>query len=221
MIHDVDATLAGLMVTALPEGTAVTFDAPQSSWEVDAPGSPLVSAALLDVCEDADGVSAQPWVERRDRDGTVVARQADRPQFAFTYLLSVWGVDRAEEHRTLGTLLVAFPEHVPGEALVGSVRERGVRIRFAAGAGSRYSWVWASWGVRVRGCVLLDVLARPPLADEPELARAPESVVLSVSGRDGDAAPLESLDATSPAGVWRRRVRRIQAGAGTDETPQP
>jgi hypothetical protein len=235
VIDDVDASVLGLVRTAIPQhDAAVRFDAPTADW-VAALKGPCIDLFLHDIVEDVGGRGAD-WVDIKDGDGRVIARQPPLRRYRLSYLVSAWASSPEVEHRLLGRLLRALVEadHLAAGVLVGSLLEeaRYVNVALAEPSPSRLRPhdLWSALGAPPRTSFELVVTA--PLRPAPVSETAPpvETLDLEVSREPGPRPPAvvatgKSGDPTGRLGLpgekrWTSfRIR--EKGAATEAAKPP
>lgn len=184
MFHEIDAAVRGLLVTGLPEGTAVSFAAPESSWE---PGrDPTVNVFLYQAQEDLQARIAH-WTDVRDQRDRVIGRQPPLRWYRVLYLITAWTADVAIEHALLGAALGALAAHdcVPAEHLSGSLAAAGQPVRLHAAPPDLVALptdLWSAFGIRPRPHLALVVIVPLVPAGITDLRARPGTVDLGVTG---------------------------------------
>ncbi|MEU4569432.1 Pvc16 family protein [Micromonospora sp. NPDC023956] len=187
MIWDVDLSVRAWLGSYLPPGVPVVFDPPDRCAQLD---GERVSAFLLDVEEDATGVSAT-WDDLRDDTGRLVGRRPPGRRYRFGYLLTAWGPDTEREHRLLGDLLVgcAGCTAVPTRFLTGALARANqpVVARSAPHRDGAAGSAWTGWGGVARTGLHLQLLVPYVPEATTDLAPAPREVSVSSADRRGTA----------------------------------
>lgn len=157
MFHHLDSALRSLLIGAIGEETEITFDTPQASWAKRVRETPTINAYLHYVYEDTQARAAS-WIERRDGNGRVVAREAPPRHYRVCYLLTAWAADTEREHALLGATLAALtvddtiqPPHLPE-----NLAEAGfpVTITVADPNSPRVGpEIWSALGIAPRGAL--------------------------------------------------------------------
>ncbi|WDZ87015.1 Pvc16 family protein [Micromonospora cathayae] len=185
MIWDVDLSVRAWLGSYLPAGVPVVFDPPDRCAQRT---GELVSAFLLDVEEDATGVSAT-WDEFRDDRGQVTGRRPPGRRYRFSYLLTAWGPDTEREHRLLGDLLVgcasctALPVRFHTGALARA--NQAVLVRSAPRRDGDTGSAWVAYGGAARTGLHLQLLVPFVPETQTDLAPAPREVSVNSAGRPG------------------------------------
>lgn len=157
VFHQLDSALRSLLLGAVAEKTEISFDTPQALWAERVRRTPTINAYLHYVCEDTQA-RAGSWIERRDTNGRVVAREAPPRQYRVCYMLTAWAADTEREHALLGAALAALaaqetiqPPHLPQ-----NLAESGfpVTITVADPNSPRVGpEIWSALGIPPRGAL--------------------------------------------------------------------
>ncbi len=212
VLHDADASLACWLTSVLPEGTTISFDAPEPGWASGPPDPPLVDAFLYDIREDEEGRPAG-WSAVRDKDGRTIGRQQAPRRYALRYLVTAWAAGPAvAEHELLGTLLPASAglDVLPGECLRGSLAGAGgpVLLRCApAGRDTDPGRCCAGFGLPPRAFLDLRLVVPVVPAQEQGLASPVREIALDVT-KPGIGGAEGLATARRPAGGSGRRWER-------------
>ncbi|MEV4664207.1 Pvc16 family protein [Micromonospora echinofusca] len=202
MIWDVDLSVRAWLGSYLPPGVPVVFDPPDRCAQL---AGERVSAFLLDVEEDPNGVSAS-WDDLRDATGQVTGRRPPGRRYRFSYLLTAWGPDTEREHRLLGDLLVgcAGCTALPVRFLVGALARANqpVVVRSAPRREGNGGSAWLPRDGAARSGLHLQLLVPYVPEATTDLAPAPREVSVS-AGRHGG---------TSGAPATRRPGRISEPG---------
>jgi hypothetical protein len=218
VIDDVDASVLALLRSVIPQReAAVRFDPPTPQWASSLKGA-CVNLFLHDIVEELGGRGAD-WTDVRADDGRVVARQPPLRRYRLSYLVSAWASSSEVEHRLLSRVLRTMVEadHLPAEALVGSLVEEGRCVDVAVADPSpsrlRPHDLWSALGTPPRACFEFVVTA--PLRPTPSTEAAPpvETVTLDVSKEPRHPTPVvaapprgRSPDSAKTGSAGRRRA---------------
>lgn len=227
MFHEVDASLHAFLTDRLPEGTAVSFDAPPGAD--GRPDAPQVCLFLYHVAEDAGGRAAG-WGEVRDEHHQVIKRHLPLRRYDLSYLVTALAPSVKDEHRLLGAVLAALVnyESLPTACLSSSLAAVGrpVPLRTAVLDPVAPGWkLWSALQMPPRACLDLVVTA-PLLPDRPlELASPPDILDLGITPSSDPAQarpPVMPGPAASPVRRWTTVRIRERIGTRTDpDGPAP
>lgn len=181
MFDHLDAVLRSLLAPALPDGTQLSFDAPQAAWAQA--GGARVNAFLHHVGE--DGKARAGFVEHRDASGRVIDRGRPPRRYRAGYSVTAWAADSAAEHALLGAVLTAFATHdtVPSQHLPEALAAPGQAVAVAvadAGLPRLTAETWSALGVPPRSTLDVVLTATLPLPEPAQLAAPPSKVKLGV-----------------------------------------
>lgn len=138
MFHDLDSTVAELLLRGLPpdivQQVTISFATPDGQFPTNVT-PPAINLFLYDLQENRDLRSAEPFLERA-ADGKVT-RALPPLRVDCSYMVTAWatGVQQPEqdEHRLLGETLRVLLRHkeIPPEALRGSLKKQAYPLRAA------------------------------------------------------------------------------------------
>ena len=172
-----------MLGAGLPEGTAVSFAAPEGSW---APETPTLNAFLSQVHEDLQARVAH-WTDLRDDRNRVVGRQPPLRRYRACYVLTAWTAGAEAEHALLGAALGALARYdcVPAEYLSGSLAEAGQPVRLDIASPNEPEPamdLWSALGIRPRTHLSLVLIVPLVPAVLGDLGTAPATIDLGIAG---------------------------------------
>lgn len=147
MIHHLDDTLRELLRQKVPIDDAaidIKFEMPNSDWETKLT-KPTVNLFLYDIRENLGLRSNESSLVRNGAIGTETPAPT---RVDFTYLITIWTKDIADEHRLLGNLLktlLRYP-NLPPEVLQGEMVNQSLPLRSWIAQPDRTPNVWDFWG---------------------------------------------------------------------------
>jgi hypothetical protein len=216
VFHDVDATLSAFLAEeALPgAGIAIEFDPPTREW-ASRRTAPALNCFLIDVREDLEQRSTT-LTDVLDDTGRTIARAPAPRIFRVTYLVTAWTAVPEDDHRLLGSALVALLRHdVVQEAhargyvaeLVAEGRPPSVRVGGLGLSERTVAEVWAALDADYRPCLpvtyLLPLASGELIAAGPPQTQPPRITVTNEAATDTVFGPDPLMD--SPTA--RTRVR--------------
>lgn len=207
MLADVDESLRALLAadTFPGQSVRVDLDAPNKEWSGrrTAPGLNLF---LADIRENLELRRVDP-IEVRNNDGQVTSRQPHPRYYALTYVLTAWAATVEDEHRLLGSALVALlrSDFLPDHFSTGQLAEQiqaGYPVRLRVG-GTLFTErmateLWSSLGSDYRPSISVTVIVPFP-AGTPMPAGPPQTQppVVRISDTE-QPARTESIRGRSP-----------------------
>lgn len=191
--HGVDASLRALLEDAFgDEKVAIAFEAPTPEWVAEQRDQ-VLDLFLYDVRPVLEGRVGEAE-DVRDERGLVIGRQPPPRTYRLSYLVSAWAARPEQEHRILGRVLDAVPDHdaLPAAFLEGRLGEQGLPVSLDLGAdhaGPGHPAIWGALGTAARTALDLRVVASvvPPL--QTALAAPAVRLDLGLSREDGGVAP--------------------------------
>ena len=146
MIQDLDDTLKELLVRKVPIDTSsidIKFDMPTREWATGV-SRPTVNAFLYDLRENHELRSSERSLTRS---GAVGIERRAPVRMDFTYLITAWTADVADEHQLLGRLLLALLRYpvLPDEVLKGAMQTQPLHAWIAQPERTPHAWDF--WGV--------------------------------------------------------------------------
>jgi len=147
VIHDIDDTVKELLVQKVPIdlGTVdIRFDMPTKDW-ASGVVKPTVNLFLYDVRENHELRSNQRF---RAYNGALATERRAPVRVDFTYQITVWTTEVADEHQLLGrllTTLLGFPV-LPPETLKGTMQTQPLPIQAWIAQPERTPNAWDFWG---------------------------------------------------------------------------
>jgi hypothetical protein len=185
----VDTALRLFLLTGLPKGTTVTFDALSRNGvdgKAEPSPKPTISAVLYSVQEDTSA-RAQGVQGIRDFDGTMTARRAFPRRYTMSYDVTAAAVDVAGQHALLGAITYLLSQHdvLPIEHADAEMAKAGsINLMLAPAA------LPATEEGRPRRLhlhlVVIAPMASPLITDLPRL---PEAVEIGASRHERPAPP--------------------------------
>ena len=206
-----DLSLAAWLSAALPPRTEIDFGPPARRAAERTTRHPAINVFLHAVDEDTTGLRASE-IRLRDENGRASGIMLPIRRYALTYLLTAWAGDPVDEHRLLGTVLLAHAghDHLAGEHLRGALAEAGECLPVHIGRAG-HDVRWDRLGLPGHNGLVLTVLA-PVQTDKTKesFAEIQRELKLPV-GQDGAfAAPLAARHKTA-GGVTRAIGEAITA----------
>lgn len=130
MIDDLDETLKQLLIARVPLDPAeidISFDMPSREWSATI-SKPTVNLYLYDIHENLELRNNEWAMERVDGFAT---RKKPPVRVDFSYLITAWTNDTADQHRLLGHLLATLfrYQELPDEVLQGRLKEAEYPLR--------------------------------------------------------------------------------------------
>jgi hypothetical protein len=214
VIDDVDGTLRAFLADALPEKTAVDFDAPTAEWSGKVE-MPTVNLFLRDVSEERQA-RAGDWTDVRDENGNVTARQPPVRHFTLVYHVTAWGGSTAEQHALLGAVVAGLPvyDSIPTQYLSGRLADDDVSVGLQVGENGSSADLWALLGQHPRASLTLVVTVPVAPPAVTELEPPPSSIDLGLAGADGRSGRSPAATLPDPPGSTPPRPRPEPSAAG-------
>jgi len=209
VFNDVDASLAAFLSDeALPgAGISIAFEPPTREW-ASRRTAPVLNCFLVDVREDLERRTTT-LTEVRDETGRTVSRAPAPRIFRITYLVTAWTAVPEDDHRLLGSALIALlrhdvvqPTHARGYVadLVSEGRPPAIRVGGLGLSERTVAEVWAALDADYRPCIPVAYLlplpageeekAGPPQTQPPRLTVSDEERTETILGRD--PVPVEA-----------------------------
>lgn len=147
MIQDLDDTIKELLVRRLPldpSAVDIKFELPSRDWATGV-NKPTINVFLYDLRENHELRSNQRHLSRGD---TTVLEHRAPVRVDFTYLITAWTTDVADEHQLLGrllTTLLRFPV-LPDEVLKGAMQSQPRPLQAWIAQPERTPNAWDFWG---------------------------------------------------------------------------
>jgi hypothetical protein len=204
----VDLSLAAWLSAALPPRTEIDFGPPARRAAERTTRHPAINVFLHAVDEDTTGLRASE-IRLRDENGRASGIMLPIRRYALTYLLTAWAGDPVDEHRLLGTVLLAHAghDHLAGEHLRGALAEAGECLPVHIGRAG-HDVRWDRLGLPGHNGLVLTVLA-PAVPQLAQIIAPPvEQIELAArthphpAGRD-----IAPPDGDEPSPRWRRTTR--------------
>lgn len=147
MLQDLDQSIKQLLVSKVPINLSeidISFEMPTSKWSA-AVTRPTINCYLYDIRENRELRSNERYLTRTAHSGEETRAPA---RVDFTYLLSAWTSDIADEHQLLGSLLCTLLRYpvLPVDILKGTLITQPVLPHAWIAFGDRTPNAWDFWG---------------------------------------------------------------------------
>jgi Pvc16 N-terminal domain len=148
MIQDLDDTLKELLVKKVPIDLAaidIKFEMPDKEWEGKLSTKPTINLYLYDIRENHELRSNERFLTRN---GTIGTETPSPVRIDFSYLITTWTKEVADEHRLLGRVLktlLQFPI-LPIEVLKGEMASQSLPLRSWVAQPEKTPNAWDFWG---------------------------------------------------------------------------
>lgn len=147
MIQYLDETLRTLLSGNVPmmRPASIQFERPTQEWE-DQTTDPRINCFLYDIRENVElRFDQQRYVTRN---GTTGTQQVAPKRIDFTYMITAWCADAADEHELLGNILTALLRYqtLAPERLHERLRNQPFPVRTWIGQPEDTPKNWEFWG---------------------------------------------------------------------------
>jgi hypothetical protein len=147
VIQDLDDSVKELLVQKVPIDIAsvdIKFEMPTSAWATGVT-KPTLNLFLYDVRENHELRDNQRYLTRS---GGVASERRAPVRIDFTYLITAWTADVADEHQLLGRLLTTLLRYplLPDEVLKGAMLTQPRPLQAWIAQPERTPNAWDFWG---------------------------------------------------------------------------
>lgn len=183
MIRDLDASVTAWLSELVPYAVAGVHS---GVGDHEVGDRPELSLVLVDVREDLSAGTHVSSAVRSD-EGVVVGQRAPRRRYRFTYVITAFAAEAAEEHAVLGSVLAGAAQVLvlPDAFLRGAMADCAgtVHVRCAPEREDTHDRDrWATWRIAGRAALELEILAPLPAAALDEVAEPPSRIELHTAG---------------------------------------
>jgi hypothetical protein len=149
MIQYLDETLRILLSDNVPmmRPASIQFERPTQAWE-DQTTDPRINCFLYDIRENLQlRYDRRPYVSRNEATGTGTQRLVPR-RMDFTYLITAWCAEVADEHELLGNILKTLLRYpiLPPEMLHENLSDQPLPVRTWVAQPEDTPSNWEFWG---------------------------------------------------------------------------
>jgi Pvc16 N-terminal domain len=147
MIQDLDDTLKELLVKKVPIDLAaidIKFEMPDKEWEGKLSTKPTINLYLYDIRENHELRSNERFLTRNGGIGTETPSPV---RIDFSYLITTWTKEIADEHRLLGRILKTLLQYsvLPSDVLKGEMGTQSLPLRGWVAQPEKTPNAWDFW----------------------------------------------------------------------------
>jgi Pvc16 N-terminal domain len=148
MIQDLDDTLKELLVKKVPIDLAaidIKFEMPDEEWKGKLSTKPTINLYLYDIRENHELRSNERFLTRN---GTIGTETPSPVRIDFSYLITTWTKEVADEHRLLGRILKTLLQYsvLPSDVLKGEMGTQSLPLRGWVAQPEKTPNAWDFWG---------------------------------------------------------------------------